>query len=240
MSTYVYAIARASQDLPDTLDGVGEPAQPVRTVRSGPLLALVSDAPAELRPKRRDLLAHQRVVIQAGASGPVLPLRFGGVSPDDDTVAAVLDQRRSEYLECLESLEGKDEFNVKASHEQEAVLYAVLSADPALRERHEANRSGADGGTHAARLAFGEQVARAVAEREKADAALIEAALTPYAAALRHGPESGGWLANLSFLVERDRRQQFLDAVRALHEQHEHLQVQVTGPLPAYSFAEAD
>ncbi|GAA1576003.1 MULTISPECIES: GvpL/GvpF family gas vesicle protein [Streptomyces] len=238
MSTYVYAITRASQELPDSLEGIGEPALPVRTVRGGRLLALVSDAPAELRPKRRDLLAHQRVVIRAGASGPVLPLRFGGVSPDDETVAAVLEEHEGSYLERLETLEGKDEFNVKASHEEEAVLYAVLSEDDGLRARHEANRA-AGGGTHADRLAFGEHVARAVAERERADAELIEAALTPYAAGLRRGPESDGWLANLSFLVERDRQEQFLSAVRALHEQHAHLRVQVTGPLPSYSFAEA-
>ncbi|MER7913719.1 GvpL/GvpF family gas vesicle protein [Streptomyces sp. NPDC096068] len=53
------------------------------------------------------------------------------------------------------------------------------------------------------------------------------------------GPRDAGRLANLSFLVERDRRDAFLEAVRALHQEHEHLREQVTGPLPPYSFVQA-
>ncbi|MFC9293975.1 GvpL/GvpF family gas vesicle protein [Streptomyces sp. NPDC057011] len=239
MTTYVYGITRAEQDLPAPLEGIGEPPLPVRTVRSGKLVALVSDAPAELKAKRRDLLAHQRVVLQAGGGGPVLPLRFGGVSPDDDTVTSVLEQRQERYLERLAELEGKDEFNVKAAHQEDAVLFAVVAADPELLALHQANRA-AGGGSPEQKLAFGERVARAVAAREAADAVLVEETLGPCAAALRHGPEGQGWLANLSFLVAREQRDTFLDAVRRLHEQHEHLRVQVTGPLPAYSFAEAE
>ncbi|MFJ4776178.1 GvpL/GvpF family gas vesicle protein [Streptomyces sp. NPDC088762] len=239
MSTYVYGITRADRNLPAPLEGIGEPPLPVRAVRSGKLVALVSDAPAELKAKRRDLLAHQRVVIQAGGGGPVLPLRFGGVSPDDDTVTSVLEQRQERYLERLAELEGKDEFNVKASHEEEAVLFAVVSADPELRSLHQANRA-AGGGTHEQKLAFGERLARAVSVQEQTDAALVEETLRPYAAAMRHGPEGTGWLANLSFLVAREQRDKFLEAVRRLHEQHEHLRMQVTGPLPSYSFADAE
>ncbi|MFJ6793176.1 GvpL/GvpF family gas vesicle protein [Streptomyces sp. NPDC091268] len=238
MSTYVYGIARASQSLPQTIDGIGEPPLPVRTVQAGQLVALVSDAPTELKPKRRDLLAHQRVVIQAQAAGPVLPMRFGGVSPDDQSVGEILSEHHDAYLERLNALTGRDEFNVKANHDEEAVLFAVLAADPQLRARHAANRA-AGGGSHEDKLVFGELVARAVSARERADAALIEEALTPFTEGVRHGPESAGWLANLSFLVDRDRRADFLAAVRALHEEHEHLLIQATGPLPPYSFADA-
>ncbi|MEV7420813.1 GvpL/GvpF family gas vesicle protein [Streptomyces sp. NPDC089919] len=237
MSTYVYGIARAGQKLPDALAGIGEPPLPVRAVRAGQLVALVSDAPTELKPERRDLLAHQRVVIQAGGTGPVLPLRFGGVSPDDDTVTSVLAEHEESYLERLTELEGKDEFNVKASHLEEDVRATVLTGDPRLRSVQQDLRD-AGGGTHAQKLAFGEMVAAAVAAREQADAVLVAEALRPYARAVRHGPEGTDWLANLSFLVAREDQEHFLEAVRGVHEQHTHLQVQVTGPLPPYSFAE--
>ncbi|MET9955886.1 GvpL/GvpF family gas vesicle protein [Streptomyces sp. NPDC006339] len=239
MSTYVYVIAPADRTLPEDIEGIGDPPRPVRSVRSGDLVALCSDAPAELKPKRRDLLAHQHVVIRAGKDGPVLPLRFGGVSPDDETVAAVLAEHHDRYMERLKALDGKDEFNVKVHHDEEGVLQAVLADDADLMARHTANRA-AGGGSHEDKLAFGELVARAVAERERTDAALVERTLAPYAAAVVHGPEGTGRLANLSFLVERERRQEFLDAVRALHQEHTHLQEQVTGPLPPYSFVETD
>ncbi|MFI6527608.1 GvpL/GvpF family gas vesicle protein [Streptomyces uncialis] len=237
MSTYVYGVTRAAQPLPSGLEGIGKPARPVRTVLSGALCALVSDAPEELKPRRRDLLAHQRVVTGAAADGPVLPFRFGGVSPDDDTVAAVLDEHQAHYLRRLELLEGKDEFNVKVDHDEETVLRVVLDTDPELRARHLANRA-AGGGDQAEKLAFGELVARAVAQREGQDAAFVEQTLSPWAAGTRQGPPGSGRLANLSFLVERERREEFLAAVHRLSEEHAHLLVQVAGPLPAYSFTE--
>src|SRR4051812_40422436 len=99
MGTYVYGIIRASHSpLPQDLKGIGDPPRPVRVMRQGELAAIVSDAPEELRPKRRDLLAHQRVLDEAGADGVVLPMRFGSVSADDDTVTAVLDERAEHFL----------------------------------------------------------------------------------------------------------------------------------------------
>ncbi|MFC9758920.1 GvpL/GvpF family gas vesicle protein, partial [Streptomyces sp. NPDC056921] len=62
MAVYVYSIVPTShpQRL-DGLDGVGDPPAALRTVQTGKLSAVISDAPEELRPKRRDLGAHQAV-----------------------------------------------------------------------------------------------------------------------------------------------------------------------------------
>ncbi|MFJ4868385.1 GvpL/GvpF family gas vesicle protein [Streptomyces sp. NPDC088757] len=238
MSTYVYGIAPADRKLPDGIEGIGDPPRPVRTVRGGDLVALCSDARIEAEAQRRDLLAHQHVVIEAGKDGPVLPLRFGRISPDDATVAAVLEEHHDVYLERLKTLAGKDEFNLKVHHDEEAVRHAVLADDPDLTARHAAGRT-ADGGDREEGPAFGELLARAVAERRKTDVALVERTLAPYAAAVVRGPGATGHLADLSFLVERDRQDEFLEAVRALHQEHEHLREQVMGPLPPYSFVEA-
>jgi hypothetical protein len=239
MSTYVYGVVHASRPLPEGVMGIGEPPLPVRAVRDGELAALVSDAPPELRAKRRDLLAHQRVVAGTGGSGPVLPLRFGAIAPDDAAVAAILREHRERYLERLAALDGKDEFNVKVTHDEEAVLLTVLRADPVLRERHRANRA-ADGGSSGERIAFGELVAGAVARQGGNDAELVERALIPHAAGLRTGPAGGDRVANLSFLVEHAHRAEFLAAAQRLDTEQEHLRVQVTGPLPPYSFADTE
>ncbi len=82
MSTYVYGITAASHPpLPEGMGGVGDPARPVRVLTEGELAAVVSDAPRGLRPKRRELLAHQNVLAEIGAGGCVLPMRFGSVAP---------------------------------------------------------------------------------------------------------------------------------------------------------------
>ena len=238
MSTYVYGIARSSHpSLPEEAKGVGDPPRPVRILKQGRLAALVSDAPEDLRPKRRDLLAHQNVLREAGEEGTVLPLRFGGISPDDETLASVLAEREDHYLERLLALDGRAEYNVKANHDEEAVLHRVLADDPRLRATAEAGRT-AGGGSHEQKMQLGERIATAVQLREAADADLVRARLEEAAEEVSAGPQSTGWLTNLSFLVGRERGADFLNAVDELRKQQPHLVLTVTGPLPPYSFVE--
>jgi len=238
VSTYVYGITAASHPtLPEGLGGVGDPALPVRVLQEGDLAAIVSDAPEGLRPKRRDLLAHQNVLSEAGAGGCILPMRFGSVAPDDGTVTGVLAERQEHYKERLRTLDGKVEYNVKATHDEEAVLHRVMSDNPDVRAVAEANRK-AGGGSYDDRLRLGEMVVAAVKAREAEDAGEVQRALEPVADAISVGPESSGWLANVSFLVERDAAASFLETVDQLRKDHPHLDLRVNGPLPPYSFVD--
>lgn len=238
MSTYVYGIVSASHPaLPEDLSGVGDPPREIRVLKAGELAAIVSDAPESLRPKRRDLLAHQNVLAEVGAAGCVLPMRFGNAAPDDDAVVAVLDERAEHYGERLRELDGKVEYNVKGSHVAEAVLRRVMSENAELRSLAEANRK-AGGGSYDDKIRLGELVAAAVQAREAEDAAAVVRALEPAAAAVSEGPQSTGWLVNASFLVVRDRAERFLAAVEQAREDLPHLELRVNGPLPPYSFVE--
>ncbi|MFI9250279.1 GvpL/GvpF family gas vesicle protein [Streptomyces sp. NPDC053069] len=238
MSTYVYGItARSHPALPEGMTGVGEPARPVRVLTAGELAAVVSDAPEGLRAKRRDLLAHQNVLAETGAAGCVLPMRFGNVAPDDDTVVQVLTDRAEHYLERLKALDGRVEYNVKANHVEEAVLHRVMAENAEIRSLAEANRR-AGGGSYDDKLRLGEMVAAAVKAKEAEDAAEVQAELEPAAAAVSVGPQSTGWLLNVSFLVGRDAAEEFLAAVERVRAGHPHLELRVNGPLPPYSFVE--
>ncbi|MGW5371577.1 GvpL/GvpF family gas vesicle protein [Streptomyces sp. NPDC004009] len=238
MSTYVYGItARSHPALPEGMTGVGEPPLPVRVLTAGELAAVVSDAPEGLRPKRRDLLAHQNVLAEAGAGGCVLPMRFGSVAPDDDSVTQVLGERAQHYQERLRELDGKVEYNVKATHVEEAVLHRVMAENAELRSLAEANRT-SGGGSYDDKIRLGEMVAAAVKDKEAEDAAEVRSALESAGSALSVGPESTGWLVNLSFLVARDTAEEFLAAVEQVRTSHPHLDLRLNGPLPPYSFVE--
>ncbi|MGW3354917.1 GvpL/GvpF family gas vesicle protein [Streptomyces bungoensis] len=238
MSTYVYGItARSHPALPEGMTGVGEPPLPVRVLTAGELAAVVSDAPEGLRPKRRDLLAHQNVLAEAGAAGCVLPMRFGSVATDDDAVTQVLAERAEHYHDRLRELDGKVEYNIKATHVEDAVLHQVMAENAELRSLAEANRR-SGGGNYDDKIRLGEMVAHAVKTKETEDAAEVHAALAPAAAAVSVGPESTGWLVNVSFLVDRDTAEQFLAAVEQVRTGHPHLDLRVNGPLPPYSFVE--
>ncbi|MEU5316564.1 GvpL/GvpF family gas vesicle protein [Streptomyces sp. NPDC021056] len=238
MSTYVYGIIGGSgASLSEDLTGVGDPPRPVRVLTAGDLAAVVSDAPEGLRPKRKDLLAHQTVLAEAGSDGCVLPMRFGSVAPDDETVVNVLGERAAHYQERLRTLDGKVEYNVKATHDEEAVLHRVMAENPELRALTEANRQ-AGGGSYEDKLRLGEMVVSAVKAREAEDAAEVQRDLESAATAVSAGPESTGWLANVSFLVDRESAEAFMAAVEQIRKSHPHLELRVNGPLPPYSFVE--
>ncbi|MEU3885648.1 GvpL/GvpF family gas vesicle protein [Streptomyces sp. NPDC029041] len=238
MSTYVYGIAASSHPaLPEGMGGVGDPPREVRILREGDLAAVVSEAPEGLRPKRKDLLAHQNVLSEAGAAGCVLPMRFGSVAPDDNAITAVLAERAEHYKERLQALDNRVEYNVKANHVEEAVLHQVMAESPDIRGLAEANRQ-AGGGSYDDKIRLGELVAAAVKAKEADDGAAVQRALETAADDVSTGPESTGWLANVSFLVNRESADAFLAAVEQLRKDMPHLEVRVNGPLPPYSFVE--
>ncbi|MEU6394019.1 GvpL/GvpF family gas vesicle protein [Streptomyces sp. NPDC046939] len=238
MSTYVYGIADADHpSLPEGMEGIGSPALTVRIVKGGGLAAIVSDAPDNLRPKRRDLLAHQNVLSEAGGGGTVLPMRFGSVAEDDAAVAAALEDRVSHYKERLAALRDRVEYNVKVQHEEEAVLRTVMAENDDVRALALRNRD-AGGGSHEDKLQLGEAVAKAVQAREAQDGAMVRATLEPQADAVSEGPESTGWITNLSFLVDRGSSERLLGAIEEIRQSSPHLVFRVNGPLPPYSFVE--
>ncbi len=239
MSTYVYGFAHASHPLQvDTVAGVGRDRPPLRVVRQADLVAVVSDAPEDLRAKRRDLETHEAVLEALQAAGTVLPLRFGTVAPDDTAVRNELEASAQRYGDLLTRLDHKVELNVKASYAEDAVLRDTLLRHRELRELNERLRV-SGGGRYEDRLAFGERVAAAVQERQSVDAERILAELRPHTAASTAGPTVEGSFFNTSFLVGAGDRAGFDDAVRRVQQAFTELvDVRVYGPLPPYSFVD--
>jgi hypothetical protein len=236
MSIYVYGFVRAHQAPPEAARGVGEPPGTVRSVPEGGLAALVSETTTDTKTRRRDLMAHQDVLMAAGAAGSVLPLRFGCLAHDEDAVRRVLAERAGHFHERLDALEGRQEFNVKAAHREEEVVRLVLAEEPELHALREAQRN-RDAADYRERVRFGELIAEAVHARQIVDARRIEQALEPYADAVSPGPGSDAWLANISFLVPDDKVDGFRTVLDRLDVTEAHLDVRAYGPLPPYSFA---
>jgi hypothetical protein len=236
MAVYVYSITSKTHPLRlDDLHGVGEPPGRLRTVTAGALCAVVSDAPEDLRAKRRDVLAHQEVQERLMADEAVLPLRFGMTAENDEAVRAVLEDGAGEYQEQLRNLEGVTEYNLKVSWEEEALLRRILEESQQARELNAATRSGS--GSPEMSLALGELVAEEAEARHQALAAGIVEALRPYARDDRSSSPGGSDFLNVSFLVQEDQEEMFLATEISLANQlGEECQFRLRGPLPPYSF----
>jgi hypothetical protein len=237
MSTYVYAFAASTHPLSiERSTGVGSPAAVLRVIHHDGLVAVVSDAPDGLRAKRRDLDAHHRIVGTLAAVGPVLPMRFGTIAVDDAAVERELASDSARFHELLDRVDGKVELNVRAAHDEDAVVRDVLFGDAALRRRNDALRAHG-GGSYEERIAFGQSVAAAVDARSAHDAAHLIDALRPHAAATVLGPAVDGCFVNVSFLVAAAARQRFDESLARLrHDLSGVAAVRVHGPLPPYSF----
>ncbi|MFE7112583.1 GvpL/GvpF family gas vesicle protein [Streptomyces sp. NPDC057575] len=236
MAVYVYSIVLTShpQRL-DGLDGVGEPPATLRTVHTGKLSAVISDAPEELRPKRRDLGAHQAVQERLMADGTVLPLQFGFTTTDDDAVRAVLKDRADEFSERLRALDNCVEYHLKAAQDENALLRQILQESDEARELNEAIRSGS--ASPELPLALGELVSQEVQARQDQLAAGILDALRGFAREEHSSQATGNDFLNVSFLVARDNEQSFLSEEQGLaKELGEDFDLRLLGPLPTYSF----
>ncbi|MEV7730143.1 GvpL/GvpF family gas vesicle protein [Streptomyces sp. NPDC087917] len=239
MPLYVYAIT--GKDHPHRLDGlsgVGSNPSPVRSITAGPLAAVVSDVSEEIRPKRRDLKAHQDVQEHLMAAAVVLPLQFGYLAADDQTVQQALEENTDGYLSALERLDGCAEYHVRASQQDEdELLRQILHDSPQARALNERIRAGDP--DQQLPLALGELVAREVQDRQEALAAGLTQALLPYAREHAAHPPSSPDFLNLSLLVPHEQKDDFLTAHAGLAGQIESgVDLRVTGPLPPYSFVQ--
>ncbi|HEY9328969.1 MAG TPA: GvpL/GvpF family gas vesicle protein [Streptomyces sp.] len=234
---YVYAIVRAGIGLPKSAVGVGAPPAAVRTIRQGALDAVISDAPPQLRARRRDLLAHQDLLMRLADEGPVLPMRFGMVAPDERTVIAQLAVDEPGHVHVLDRLDGCFEINIKAFPAQNA-LATLVAEEKSVRQLREAARKNPG---YEASVRLGEAIAAALTRRAAAAGQRLHRELGPRARAAAPGPAVSGCALNMSFLVSRTESDGFLSEAQDFAKAYrEHAEIRLAGPLPCYSFVSSD
>ncbi|MFJ8859613.1 GvpL/GvpF family gas vesicle protein [Streptomyces sp. NPDC102451] len=236
MPTYIYAITAADHPLRlDGLSGVGEPAADLRTVRTRELGAVVSDSPADLRAKRRDLVAHQSVLERLMADGAALPMRFGLLGPDDEQVRAALDHGKDSYTARLSELDGRLEYNLKVSRDEESLLREILTESQEARRLSEYTRE--NPGAQNQKMALGELVSQEIQARQEAVAREVANTLSSAAERVSEGEPTKTHFLNVSYLVRRDEASAFSQAVHEEAERRgEDYAFSLNGPLPPYSF----
>ncbi|MBX7466795.1 GvpL/GvpF family gas vesicle protein [Streptomyces sp. NPDC001251] len=236
MSTYIYAILPADRPLNlDGLQGVGKEPTVLRTLSSDKLTAVVSEAPEDLRAKRRDVLAHQAVQERLLADGSVLPMRFGLVGPNDEAVLAELDAQADAYLHRLEAIGDCIEYNLKASRDESDLLREVVAESDLVRDLNERTRKNPQ--AQGDKVALGQAISQEVERLEKRDASTVINGLAPSAQQYATADVPQAHFLNVSFLVPRASAAEFCDRVDEMAKRLEPVfQLSLRGPLPPYSF----
>jgi hypothetical protein len=235
-ATYVYGIIGADHPCQlDDVEGVGEPPTTLRRLDAGRVAAVISDAPRELRAKRRDVMAHQRVLDAMMTQGTVLPMRFGVIARDEESLRDELVEDTDMHLAMLAEVDGRIEINVKVFCDEDETIREVAAADPTIRRLRSQPASSIED-----RIQLGEYVAQAIQTRYDHIGKHLYEALDPLAERSVPGPPVKDAAVNASFLVDREEVDAFVDAVGRLDAWFgPDVRLQRIGPLPPYSFVGA-
>jgi hypothetical protein len=248
--TWVYAVAEGVD--PDLLTGMtGVAGEPVRTTGANGLTAVVGTVPLAafdedaLRRNLEDIdwlarvaQAHDAVVAAVARAVPAVPFRMATVYFDDTRVESFLDSRAEGFRAALSHVAGRSEWGVKA-------LLDVGRLSEAERARPDGPR-GSGAGAEYLRRRREQHLARERVDQlavEHADE--IHAALTALAVdACLHRPQSQAlaqqkapMILNAAYLVDDGAAAEFAHAVGRLDEGRPGVELELTGPWPAYSFA---
>jgi hypothetical protein len=207
----------------------------VRLVESGNLAAAVLDSDDESQLTEEDAARHLDLLIMLLRDGPVLPIAFGTVSPDEEAVRAeVLDAAAADLEQRLAAVDGFVEARLEIFFDEFDAMRAVMSADPRLQQLAAQGRdpkAGLD-----TRIALGEAVSSRLADwrRDRADELL--ATLTDPVDNVAELESSDPLQQRWAFLVRAERLGDLDEAVGKLRSAVGKAAVEYVGPLPVYSF----
>jgi hypothetical protein len=195
----------------------------------------------EQAPVRDGLRDHALRVDQLFAAAPVLPARFGTLVRDPNRlVDMLLAPHQDELAATLQEVRDRVEVHVRIEQVDDAAVAEAVGRDPALRELAAGvQRQGVDA-PHAARVQLGERIAQAVAALSTEDVQEATNRLADVAVSVRgEAPRSSSLLLDASYLVDRDRFDDFNSAVGELVESlGPRVSIRAVGPLAPYSFAD--
>jgi len=252
---WLYAVAGAAGTFPAGLAGVGGAAAvPLRAAGLMAVVAVVDQAEFGADALRRDLedldwldrtaRAHHAVIEAVAGEYPVVPARLATVYSSAAAVETMLRERAADFREALARIAGRSEWGVKAF-----VATPIGPERPSGSAAEGTGRIPPGAGTNYLRRRREQLTARQDARREAAvSAQAVDAELSRLSVTARHYPPQAPDLAgrpatmvfNAAFLVADERAGEFVAAVSELAAHHPAVQLTLTGPWPAYSFAAPD
>lgn len=236
---YVYAILPEGALPPLAAAGLLAEAGPPGLLACGAgLAALAGPAPeGAIARTRRNLLAHTRVIEEAMAHAPLLPVRFGVVAPEPGPLAARIRARAPHLHGLLARFAGRIEVGLRLAWDRPAALAALAAARPDLAARRSALPATGEA-AYRARIALGREIAEAVdAARGRAQKALLARLLPLAEDHVLKPPEEDVEVLRADFLLPRAAEPAFAAAVEALAaESALPLAVRYVAPAPIYNF----
>ncbi len=237
---YVYGIVPGDVAFEGKPTGVGNPPSPVRLVRYRDIAALVSDVDVS-RPlgTPEDLLVHEELLDATAAAAPVLPMKFGAVVANEDTVTAeLIEPHYQEFSTALENLDGCQEFIVKGRYVENAILSEILTEDPHAAALAAQTRDTDPVTSRDDQIQLGELINERLAGKRAQDTGVLGDALADRVTASVVRPPTDEFDAvHAAFLTKAGDSDRLVVAVQELADDwHGRVDLRIVGPVAAYDF----
>lgn len=233
---YIYAFCNAAPA--DTaLEGLN--GEPVRFIESKGVFAAVSDAPTgRIRPQRKLLAAHQRVLGALAETIPTLPAAFGLIADTPELLEAAVGENAESLQSELDRVGRCIEVELRVAWDTDNVFEHLVSIDEHLRDLRDDLVSMGDAAPHDLRVSVGRRVeALLAAHRDAASRAVIDG-IAPVCREIESmDPTSENELVRIAALVAREEHGAFEDLVGRVAEQFDETHVfKLAGPFAPHSF----
>lgn len=234
---YLYGIVRSSAEVAGIAAGLCD--APTRLIVEGDVAGLVSDAPAgRLRPERRHLSAHQRVLTSAWSLCDVLPMAFGTAPGSESAVRGLLRGSAVSLLEELDRIRGRCEMTLRVSITGGNAFAHLVESDAGLRSARDAML--ASGGAHELKVEVGRRFGAALEGRRSEALSAVLSEIEARCDEVKVNPaRSESELVNLSMLVERGGVACLEESIGAAAGRFDDRHTfDISGPWPPHSFVD--
>lgn len=238
---YLYAIIA---DIEDRRFGdFGMEGGVVYTISNGRVAAVVSDIPdRKIRPERRHLAVHQKVLTVLMERNTPLPMTFGIIADGPKEIRKILLLNQKAFLEQLKRVENKVEMGLRVTWDVPNIFEFFVHTHPELRDARDRLLGSYRVPTQEDKIEVGRMFERFLTEDRETHIERVEEILAPHSFEIKNTRQKSEMeVMNLACLVGRNVQGEFEAAIfEAARLFDNNFSFDYSGPWAPHNFAEIE
>lgn len=238
---YLYAVIDAQAVAELELKGIND--GPVHLVAEAGIAAVVSDVPDQkLRPQRKNIMDHNRVISGLMARTTPLPVSMGIIAHSEADVREMLQKHADAFREQLDQVAGCVEMSLKISLDVDNIFEYFVEADTDLREARDAMFAGGREPSQQEKIDLGQLFEQAMQDARERHTARVTETLEPASVKVKEMPcRTEAQISHLICLVKREHEAKWEAALmQAAEAFDDNFRFDYNGPFAPFSFVELE
>ena len=191
-----------------------------------------------VRPTRKNLMNHQKVIEKVMESYTILPFSFGTIVEGDSALKSLIDERSDEFNKSLQDIDGKVELSLKLMWEDmQPIFEEIMAEDVGIREKRD-QLSGAGFHDQNEKITLGQMIEQALNAKKEQLRQHVMDLLAPHVVSLKVQKDiTESMFVNLAILVNKHQESEVDQVVNDLSEKwQQNITFKYVGPTAPYNF----